>query len=221
MTGQADCGCADCCDDRPIFLEGGDGLAVELRELAFGLLLASSEPVEASRLAALVADDDARVAASLEELARAGRIDRDATGRVLGAAGLTLADGPHGLAIEGHAFRTWCAFDAVGIPAALAADARIETECAVCARPIHLEVHRGRPSGTHPERLWLAAGGSDMRADFCAPTVLLCSDDHARAWSVRQAGRGVALSLDEAAEEGAANWRSAAATAMRVRETTP
>ncbi len=56
-----------------------------------------------------------------------------------------------------------------------------------------------------------------MRAEFCAPTVLLCSDDHAHVWSERQAGRGTILSLDAAADEGATDWRSAAAAAVEVR----
>ena len=135
---------------------------------------------------------------------------------MLGAAGMTLADGPHGLEIDGHAFRTWCAFDAVGIPAALAVDARIETACGVCGQPISVDVRAGRPSPDPSPRLWLAAGGADMRADFCTPSVLLCSEAHAQAWAERQAGRGKALSLTQAAEEGARNWASVAATAMRL-----
>lgn len=140
---------------------------------------------------------------------------------MLGSAGLTLAEGPHGLEIDGHAFRTWCAFDALGIPAALAVDARIETGCAVCGRPISVELRAGRPSGEAVARLWLSAGGADTRADFCTPTILLCSDEHAQVWAERQAGHGRALPLDEATEEGARNWRSAAATAARVLEGRP
>jgi hypothetical protein len=85
---------------------------------------------------------------------------------VLGSAGLTLGDGPHSLAIDGHPFRTWCAFDALGIPAALASNALVATECAVCERPIQIELRAGRPSGSTSARLWLAAGGADMRAEY-------------------------------------------------------
>lgn len=216
MTEPAGCDCADCCEQaRPVFLEGGDDLAVELRELAFGLLLRDRAPVPAEVIARLVGSHDERVSAVLDGLTREGRIDRDLDGRVVGSAGLTLADGPHGLEIDGHTFRTWCAFDALGIPAALAADARIVTACAVCGRAIRLDVRAGRPVGEASARLWLSAGGADMRADFCTPTVLLCSEDHARIWAERQAGRGKALTLAEAAEDGARNWASAAATAVQ------
>ena len=214
MTTSNECGCVDCCETaRPVFLEGGDELAVKLRELAFGLLLDGRAPVEPSSLAVLSQTDPTMVESTLGALARAGRIDRDEQGRVLGSAGLTLAHGPHGLEIGGHAFRTWCAFDALGIPAALETDARIETACAVCGRSISLELRDGRATEARPAILWLAAGGADMRADFCAPTVLLCSEAHAYIWAARQAGRGKALGLNAAVAEGALNWASAATTA--------
>ena len=203
-------------DELPIFLEGGDELTKELRDVAFGLLLATKQPVEATKLAALTGSDEPTVEARLDGLARSGRIDRDDRGRVLGSAGLTIADGPHGLQLDGHAFRTWCAFDALGIPAALAVDGRVETECGVCGGTILVDVHRGRPSSDPAPRLWFAAGGADMRADFCTPTVLLCSEAHAAEWARRQPQGGRALTLAEAADLGARNWASAAAAANRI-----
>lgn len=217
-----ECGCVkDCETERPVFLEGGDDLAVQVRELAFGLLLHGRAPVEVSSLAAHSQADATAVESTLDALARAGRIDRDEQGRVLGSAGLTLAHGPHGLEIGGHAFRTWCAFDALGIPAALEADARVETACGVCGRSISVELREGRATVAGPALLWLAAGGADMRADFCTPTVLLCSEAHAHVWAERQAGRGRALGLPTAVAEGARNWASAAATVRRLSHADP
>lgn len=222
MSDPSACGSDDCCQgSRPVFLEGGDERAVELRELAFALLLRDRRPVPLSALAGLIGADESSVDTILDGLAREGRVDRDPAGRVLGSAGLTLGEGPHGLEIDGHAFRTWCAFDALGIPAALAVDARIETGCGVCGRSISVELRAGRPIGEPGPRLWLSAGGADMRTDFCTPTVLLCSDEHAREWAERQAGHGRALSVDEATEEGARNWRSAATAVDRVLEGRP
>lgn len=217
MTTPNECGCDDCCEEnRPVFLAGGDELAVRLRELAFGVLLRTKNPVEPATLASLADSDEGQVAATLDGLARAGRIDRDEEGRVLGAAGLTLGDGPHGLALDGHRFRTWCAFDALGIPAALGGDARVETACGVCGRRIEVDFREGRPTGRTSARLWLSAGGADMRADFCTPTVLLCSPAHAEAWAERRDGQGRALTLAEAVDLGATNWASVAATASEV-----
>lgn len=217
MTSPDACACDDCrSDPRPVFLEGGDELAKELREVAFGLLLATRQPVEASMLAALTGSDVSKVDTALDGLARAGRIDRDDRGRVLGSAGLTIADGPHGLEVDGHLFRTWCAFDALGIPAALAADGRVDTACGVCGRTITVDVHSGQPDPDQSPRLWFSEGGADMRADFCTPTVLLCSEEHAAEWGRRQPAGGRALTLADAADLGARNWASAAAAALRM-----
>ncbi len=217
MTSPSERGCDDSCEARrPVFLVGGDELAVQLRELAFGALLSTQEPVEPATLARLAGSDDREVAATLDVLARAGRIDRDAQGRVVGAAGLTLGEGPHGLALDGHLFRTWCAFDALGIPAALCANASVETSCGVCGRRIAVDLRNGRPSKRSSARLWLSAGGADMRADFCTPTVLLCSQAHARIWAERHGGHGRALTVADAADLGATNWASVAATAARL-----
>ena len=217
MTTPSECGCDDCCEDgRPVFLGGGDELAVRLRELAFGVLVITKEPIEPATMARLAGSDEGHVATALDGLARAGRIDRDERGRVLGAAGLTLGDGPHRLAIDGHPFRTWCAFDALGIPAALSADAQVETACGVCGRRIEVDLREGRPRGRTSAHLWLSAGGADMRADFCTPTVLLCSPAHAEAWAGRHGRHGRALTLAEAVEMGATNWASVAAATARL-----
>lgn len=135
---------------------------------------------------------------------------------MLGAAGLTLGEGPHGLTIDGHSFRTWCAFDALGIPAALGADATVETTCGVCGRRIEVDLRDGHPSGRTSARLWLSAGGAAMRADFCTPTVLLCSQAHAETWAERHGGHGRALTVADAADLGATDWASVAATAARL-----
>lgn len=137
--------------------------------------------------------------------------------RVTGSAGLSLTTGAHRLEIEGAAFRTWCAYDSIGIAAALAADAQIETECAVCGRIIRIRTDNGRPAADPYVRLWLATGGALLRGDFCEPTVLLCSPEHAAMWAERQEGRGRTLDLVEAATLGSAGWASCAATAEKVR----
>jgi len=217
MTRGGDRESRECCEEgKPVVLANRDELAVRLRELAFGALLASAHPVEPSTLARLVGAGKRDIATALEDLAGDGLIDRDAQGRVLGARGLTLGDGPHGLVIDGHAFRTWCAFDALGIPGALGTDAQVRTACGVCRREIEIDLRDGLPSWTSSAVLWLSAGGANMRADFCTPTVLLCSPAHAEVWAERHGGRGRALTLAEAFALGARDWASAASTAAEL-----
>lgn len=77
--------------------------------------------------------------------------------------------------------------------------------------PVPIEADAERP-----ERLWLAAGGADPRAEFCTPTVLLCSSDHAEAWATRPDGRGRILDLGQAWRLGARAWALYAREAGRL-----
>ena len=192
-----------------------------VREAAFALLLADRRPAASSAIAAMTGATDATLQAMLDELAGAGWIDRDDHGRVTGSAGLSLTTGPHRLQIDGTTFRTWCAYDSIGIVAALSADARIETECPVCAIGISVEVRHGQSAPGRPERLWLADGGEDLRRDFCSPTVLLCSTTHAEKWAHLQGGRGRAVELGEAADLGREAWAGCARAATELRERQP
>jgi len=190
---------------------------VELvRRTAFALLVRDGRPVAAGALAETIDGvDDDESAEALEELAANGLIDRDASGAVVGAGGLTLASAPHSLLLRGRDYRTWCAYDAIGIAAALSESAAISTRCGVCERAIALPLPDGA-TAERPERLWLSAGGPRLREDFCAPTVLLCSAEHAATWSERQAGRGRIIDLATASRLGAGAWSAYAREVERV-----
>jgi hypothetical protein len=189
-----------------------------IREAAFALLLSERRPIAPDEVAAVTGAESTSLAAMLDQLAGAGWIDRDDEGRVTGSAGLSLTTGPHRIAIDGTEFRTWCAYDSIGIAAALGADAEIRTACAVCGREIALDTVAGKPPADRPERLWLAAGGADLRGDFCDPTVLLCTPEHAAIWAERQGDRGRSVDLAEAARLGAEGWASCAAAVELVGE---
>lgn len=187
-----------------------------LREAGFALLLRDRQPVEVADLAAAIGIDAAVASSAVTTLAQAGWLDLDGSGRVVGAAGLSLATGPHYLTLRAGSFRTWCAYDSLGIAAALAADAQIETTCGQCGASINLAFHDGVPERIGPERLWLAEGGADLRGSFCTPTVLLCGDEHGAAWAEGQGGRGVLLDLAEGARRGSADWAGCAAASRRL-----
>lgn len=191
-------------------------VAGQLREVAFALLLTRRRAIDAATLGAAIGIPTNDAAVAIAELAAAGWMDLDDDGRVVGAAGLSLTEGRHRLAIGGAMFRNWCVYDSLGIAGALSADATVETSCGQCGAPIRVATVRGLPERAGPERLWLAEGGTDLRASFCTPTVLLCSDEHARAWSDGQDGRGRTLDLVEAAEIGAAEWAGCAHAAERM-----
>ena len=193
-------------------------LSDRVRQAAFGLLLTTRRPVEPESLAASLGLERRVLDPVLDNLAAAGWIDSDETGRVTGSQGLSLTAGPHQLGIGDATFRTWCAYDSLGIAAALAADAAIETHCGECGELIEVTMEGGHPVGAERARLWLADGGADLRTDFCAPTVLLCSEAHAQAWGKSHSGQGRALTLDEGAALGGNGW---AACAQAARSLTP
>lgn len=189
----------------------------QVRWTAFGLLVEHGRPVQPDALLAAMpsgTDLDA-VRAAIPRLAGAGQLDVGPDGAVIGSAGLTLGSGLHRLLLRGRDYRTWCAYDAIGIVAALAESGSLSTHCGICARPIALRLPEAAEA-ERPERLWLSAGGDDMRADFCAPTVLLCSAEHSQTWAERHEGRGRALDLRTAARLGAGAWASPAREAARL-----
>jgi len=189
--------------------------AGQLREVAFALLVRDRRPIEVAALAAETGLDPHATRVAVSALAGAGWLDL-VDGRVSGAAGLSLATGPHELALGERRYRTWCAYDALGIAAALATDAAMKTACGQCGGPINLSFRGGVPDRSGPERLWLADGGEDLRGSFCTPTVLLCGDDHGARWAEAHGGRGRLLDLAEASRAGGQDWAGCAEAARNL-----
>jgi hypothetical protein len=187
-----------------------------LRQAGFALLLRDREPIDVGDLAAAIGIDAGAAGAAVTTLAEAGWLDLDDTGRVIGAAGLSLAIGPHRLTLGDAPFRTWCAYDSLGIAAALGVEASIETNCGQCGAPINLAIRGGVPERAGPELLWLAEGGAELRGSFCTPTVLLCGEAHGAAWARAQSGHGALLDLAEGARRGGAEWAGCADAARRL-----
>ena len=188
-----------------------------VRRTAFALLVRDGRPVSGERLAEAHPGELPRPALdeAMDRLVANGYLDRDPSGAVVGAGGLTLGDAPHRLLLRGRDYRTWCAYDAIGIPAALGEEGAISTRCGVCGRAIAIRVPI-EADDQRPERLWLAAGGTDLRAEFSTPTVLLCSPDHANAWATRQDGRGRIVDLGQASRLGAGAWAAYARETARL-----
>lgn len=79
--------------------------------------------------------------------------DRDA---ITGAAGLSITPSRHRLLLDGTPLYTWCAFDAVGIPADLETPALVESRCAASRQPIRLEFQSGQLiRASHPDAVIL------------------------------------------------------------------
>jgi alkylmercury lyase len=82
---------------------------------------------------------------AVDRLVERGTMERDTEfGELVAARGLSLAETPHRLTLDGRQLYAFCAVDAVGIPAALGADARAESRCHVCGAPVILLLAAGK-----------------------------------------------------------------------------
>src|ERR687887_1651079 len=79
-------------------------------------------------------------------------------GGVVGAFGLSLLPTPHRLVLDGRPLFTWCARDAVGIPAGLAVDATARSQCSPCQQALTIAHSAGAVTQARPAALclWVA-----------------------------------------------------------------
>lgn len=109
----------------------------ERRRLFVPLLreLATGEPVEPARLAALAGVSPEETLATLGELA-----EWDAGGtRVVGFA-LTSVPTRHRVELGNRVMWAWCAPDALGIPQVVGGSVRIQSSCAATGEPVRIDV---------------------------------------------------------------------------------
>ena len=127
---------------------------------------------------------------------------------VVAAAGLSVAPAAHRLRLDVVDLRTWCAFDAIGIPAALGLDALASTRCPVCAAVLEVALAQGRPPADGPLFGWLPDRPcSNVQADFCPEANLFCSRDHLDQWRVEANDpTGRVYTLAGLAARGAEVW---------------
>jgi len=220
---------------QPDFPDLGGGPAFEhtLLARAFHLLLDDGRPVSRARLAQALASEPKRVEQALELLDRQGRIRRDPTGAVTGSHGLSVTPTPHELTLEQkpgqeRRYWTWCAWDAVGILAALDASGRIRSTSPSSGRPIQLAFHHGSPQRADPDLVVFLAdtdccvpatntggdsgdsgccGSGSVIDQWCPLVNFFEHADAAQAWAAAHGVRGTTVPLAEAASQGKAAWR--------------
>lgn len=214
---------------QPDLPDLGTGPAFQhtLLAMAFHLLLDDSRPVSPVRLAEALGSQPERVERTLALLDRQGRIRRDQRGAVTGSHGLSLTPTPHELTLEQRSgqerrYWTWCAWDAVGILAALAASGRIRSTSPSSGAPIQLDFHHGSPRQADPDLVVFFAdtdcctpteGGDGSCAsgsvidDWCPLVNFFEHAEAAQAWAAAHGVRGTTVPLAEATDQGKAAWR--------------
>jgi alkylmercury lyase len=215
---------------QPDLPDLGSGPAFEHALLArgFHLLLDDGRPVSPAWLAEALASEPERIERTLTLLDRQGRIQRDQTGAVTGSHGLSLTPTAHELTLEQGSgkerrYWTWCAWDAVGILAALAASGRIRSTSPASGAPIQLDFHHGSPRQADPDLVVFLAdtdcctpaadfgdgscASGSVIDDWCPLVNFFEHADAARAWAAERGVRGTAVALAEATDQGKAAWR--------------
>lgn len=161
--------------------------------------------------AELAAGDPTAVAAAVDHLRARGRIEFSDDGRVIAVHGLARRATPHRIDHDGGAVNTWCALDAVGIPAAMGSDARAVTRCPTCRQPLTVTLSRGEPQPLPGAVLWYPeVRCAHLVDDFCSGANLFCSVDHLERWLGDNPTPGRVMTVGEAAELGRETWREAA-----------
>lgn len=183
------------------------GSATLVRRVAFTRLRATAAPVDVATLAAECDLTLHAVEVALDDLVGAGTITRSPDGRVVAAGGLSAVAARHRLRLDGQQFWTWCAFDGIGIPAALEVDAVVETRCPTCDRALVVHVEAGRPPADSAVVGWLPGGPcGNVQADFCPEANLFCDASHLAAWRATGDHQGATASLVELADIGKTTW---------------
>jgi alkylmercury lyase len=148
---------------------------------AFAALLAG-ETTRITDVAEAAGRDTVGVAKAIAWLQTHGRLERD--GDVLvGAHGLTRRATAHALTIGERRLHTWCAYDAVAIPVALAMTARATTTCPTCGRQLVVDLTDGHLPDDPVPVLWIPLGPCEhVMDDFCVHANLFCTPEHLDTW---------------------------------------
>lgn len=178
---------------------------IAVRRAAFHQLLSGHPaPIETVAYEAGLGVGAAQEAANL--VASVGMAEVN-DGSIIGMDGLTTRPTRHGVVLNRIQLWTWCAYDIVGIGAALGVEAVGDTRCGACGEPIKVVIREGRPVEQTVVGWLPDESCSNVMAEFCPSALLFCSRAHLDAWRARESvGVGEALDLESLAERGRSFW---------------
>jgi hypothetical protein len=179
--------------------------ALPVRSAAFGTLLSGRAP-SFDEIAARTGLTEVATRHAAERVASVGMAEVDGT-NIVGMDGLTTRQTEHCIVLNGVDLCTWCAYDIVGIAAALDSDAAGSTRCGMCGRHLDVRIRNGDP-GESDVVGWLPEEAcADVRAEFCPSALFFCSAEHLETWRLQSRPRsGESLDLRTLAERGREEW---------------
>ncbi|HEV8625116.1 MAG TPA: organomercurial lyase [Acidimicrobiia bacterium] len=138
-----------------------------------------------------------------------GRIEVTADGHVAAVHGLSHRTTQHRIDHLGGRVNTWCALDAIGIPAALGIDARARTACPTCGGELVVTLVAGQPESLTGAVLWYpetAGAWTHLVDQFCSGANLFCSLAHLHERVGAGTDSGTVMTIREVAELGREAW---------------
>ena len=138
-----------------------------------------------------------------------GRIELSPDGRVLAIHGLSHRSTRHRIEHRSGSINTWCALDAIGIPAALGIDARALTTCPTCDHELVVSLVAGQPEFLGGAVLWYPetdGAWQHLVDQFCSGANLYCSLTHLEERIAGVPALGAVMTVDEVAELGREAW---------------
>lgn len=162
-------------------------------------------------LTELLGEDSTALTEATEHLRSRGRIELTTDGNLIAVHGLSQRPTPHQIEHDDAVINTWCALDAIGIPAALEIDAWARTKCPACQRLLAVRLSTGNPQPLPGAVLWypeVACG--HLIEDFCSGAKLFCTIEHLEHLAGGSPGVGTVMTIDEVAEVGREVWADAA-----------
>lgn len=172
--------------------------------LAIYRQLASGLPVAPRELAEALGREAEGVKRTLEGWPG---VFREEGGRIVAFWGLAIAEMAHRFRIDGRTLYTWCAWDALFLPALIGQRAEVESRSPVSGEPIHLTVSAEAIEEVAPETtiVSMLAPRADfddaVLTSFCHFVHFFTSPEDARPW-LSEHPETFLLSLDEAFELG-------------------
>jgi Alkylmercury lyase len=134
-------------------------LDLDVRRHVYSTVAASGRPPSVEEAASSLGIEEEAVASALRRLHDAhALVLYPGSTEIWAANPFCFAERPHRVTAAGRSWTGTCCWDALGIPAALHADGRVETECACCGDPLRLTVVDGELSE-----------GRDLLAHFVVP----------------------------------------------------